>query len=169
MASATRAYLWTPLEAVSLDIGPLRAREQARLTQQRRSQGVVIRSMILRTQQLLIVLDGLIDDVQQLPMHDGPAAAQHAERLEHWAAMYRRRWPAWIYTRVAAHVRYRLLPHAVCPEWDEVHRCLVPPRPAHLARAAVLRARGRLVLVASTDLTSNVREGEVADAGPTAS
>jgi hypothetical protein len=114
-----RAYLWTPLDLVRLDLEPLLGRERRRLrwhdetlTRWRCPLPAAVGS---RTRALVQHLEALIEEARRLPSHDARAAKVWIASLERRAARLRGRWPAWLFCRVADSAAHRLLPQRVLP------------------------------------------------------
>jgi hypothetical protein len=140
------AYLWVPDDVIALDLDPLLNRELRRLAwAEAYAVGIHLASgtaVHRRTATLIHHLQLCIEQVRELPAHDGLAATRYADEAERFAARMRPRFPWFVHRRVAQAVQYRLVPHAIGPSTPE---CRVPPD--HLHRAAHLRREGRLVLV----------------------
>jgi hypothetical protein len=140
------AYLWVPDDVITLDLGPLLAREVERLAwadayaaDVHLASGATLHR---RTATLIQHLELCIEQVRELPAHDGVAATRYAATAERFAARMRPRFPWFIHRRVAQVVRYRLCPHAIGPGTPEAR---VPT--AHRERVAHLCRTGTLVLV----------------------
>jgi hypothetical protein len=139
-----RAYLWTPVELIHLDLEPLLRREERRLAEQdaRLLRHVVapIPAMARRTVELIRHLERAIDEARGLPVHDAGAALALIGRWEERARLMRPDWPWWVYRRAAEHACFRLLPKRI----DPLERSSRMPS-AIRARVEQLRRAGRLV------------------------
>jgi hypothetical protein len=140
------AYLWTPADLVQLDLAPMLLTEERRLARQddRLCEGRAwgIPSQARRTSELVQRLRLIVQAASVLPAYDAASATRWIGELAQEADGLRRRWPAWVYLRVAEHAAHRLLPYPIRPGVDA-------PLPSGIAqRLAALRRRGELVVVA---------------------